>query len=112
MMDEITQRDIFHIEIKFSDRPIKAKNCSPITLPKTGNNKATTKTTTTHSVKPIAIILATIKDRFSSTRYARLNDFVIAFIPFDADQIVPIIPIDNNPPLRLLTRCVKLESII
>src|SRR5699024_7736876 len=53
-----------------------------------------------------------IKERFSSTRYALLNDFVIALNPLEADHNVPIILTDSHPPLRLFKIFVKLLSII
>src|SRR5699024_7077422 len=49
---------------------------------------------------------------FSSPLLALLNDFVIALNPFEADHIVPRIPIESNPPLLLLTSVSKLSLII
>src|SRR5690625_236418 len=69
-----------------SDKSTSEKAYSPIALPNTGNNKAMTMTTIIAMVKAIAMSRATIKERFSSTLYARLNAFVIALTPFDADR--------------------------
>src|SRR5699024_12418643 len=60
----------------------------------------------------MAIKRFNIKDRFSSTRYALLNDFVMALNPLEADHNVPIILTDNSTPLRLIKIFVRLFSII
>src|SRR5690625_751116 len=86
-----------------SDKSTSEKAYSPIALPNTGNNKAMTMTTIIAMVKAIAMSRATIKERFSSTLYARLNAFVIALTPFDADHNVATIPIDNKPVCCALT---------
>src|SRR5690625_3430961 len=97
-VDETIQRLIFQISIKFSERPINENRQPPITSPKMGSKRATLITTIIAIVSKIAISLATINERSSSTLYARLKAFVIALTPFDADQSVPIIPIDNKLP--------------
>src|SRR5690625_253341 len=93
-----------------SDKPKKEKMYRPIISPKIGNKKAIAITPTIAIVMTIAIKRATKNDRSSVTLYARLNAFVIALTPFDADQSVPIILIDKRLPRWDCTRLFKFDS--
>lgn len=92
------QRSVFQSVKNSVDKPKCEEINKPISLPNTGNNKASTMIKTIAIVKKIAINLEAKNDLVSSTSYALLNARTIELIPLDADQSVAITPNDNKPP--------------
>ena len=97
----IVHLKLFHSFIKLSSKPKYENRIDPICCPNTGNISAMMNNTIINNVKTTDNPLTIKKGLVSSISYELFNDFTIAFIPLEADQIVPIIPIDKSPPFRL-----------